>query len=101
MTDAEELEKFRADKKIQLKRARRVAVVFGCLATSALIIFVYAFFQQQAANRRLAIEKRKIDSLTAEVHALEFRAQKAEAKKQAEIAFQKQIECEQKQRTSK
>jgi hypothetical protein len=51
MTDQEELNQFREEKKGRLKRARRTALVFGVLAITALIAFVYAFFQQTAANR--------------------------------------------------
>jgi hypothetical protein len=51
MTDQEELNQFREEKKHRLKRARRMALFLGMLAITTLIAFAYAFFQQTAAAK--------------------------------------------------
>lgn len=62
MTAEEELANLRkrneADAKKLLSRARVTATTFGILAITALISLVYAFFQQEAADRaRIEAEK--------------------------------------------
>ncbi len=88
MTDHEELLQLREEKKQQLKRARINALTFGVLAIIALIAFVYAFFQQTAANKakveaelnaKAAIEARAI----ADQNAAKFEAL---ANRQTQIA---------------
>lgn len=88
MTEHEELLQLREEKKQWLKRAKITAYTFGILAIVALIAFVYAFFQQTAANKarveaelnaKAAIEARAV----ADESVLEFQAI---AKRQTEIA---------------
>ncbi len=79
------------EQKRRLERARTTALVFGILAIAALIAFVYAFFQQTAANRarveaelnaKAAIEARAIADKNAEL----AKAEAERANKEAEAA---------------
>ena len=79
MTDAEELQHFRAQKEVMLKRARTTAITFGILATVGLIAFVYAFFQQTEAKKAAIEYQAKIEMFTKQLQEAEVRAQNAEA----------------------
>ena len=79
------------EQKRRLERARTTALVFGILAIVALIAFVYAFFQQTAANRariqaqeneKVAIEQRAL----ADKNAALAKAEAERANKEAEAA---------------
>lgn len=98
MTDAEELQHFRAQKEVMLKRARITALTFGILATVALIALVYAFFQQTAAKTAAIQYQTKIEMLTKQLQEAEVRAQNAEsaAAQQAKLSQQALQECEKK-----
>jgi hypothetical protein len=70
MTPEEELQNFRAQQPLLVKRARRVALVFGILACTVLISYVYVFFQQTAAKKREVMYEVRLkqaeDALSAE-----------------------------------
>lgn len=97
MTEHEELLQLREEKKQQLKRARINAATFGVLAIVALIAFVYAFFQQTAANKarveaelnaKLAIEARAL----ADENVVKYQAA---ADRQTKIADSLRQACQQ------
>ncbi|HRI77986.1 MAG TPA: hypothetical protein PLR06_00495 [Cyclobacteriaceae bacterium] len=65
-------EELKEIEKLQMKRARTTATVFGMLAITALILIVYAFFQSAAAERE------KLEA-TFELEKCQKRVEEAEA----------------------
>ncbi len=98
MTDAEELQQFRAQKEVMLKRAKITALTFGILATVALISLVYAFFQQTGAKTAAIQYQAKIEMVTKQREEAELRAKNVEAAaaQQAKLSQEALQECEEK-----
>ncbi len=101
--DEIELQKFRNEQQQRLELARKTALRFGILAITALIAFVYAFFQQAAVeknqvehglNRQKVIERVK----SAEEKATAFESL---AKSEALRARVISEECQQLNKVSK
>src|SRR6478609_2556740 len=79
------------EQKRRLQRARTTATVFGTLAIVALIAFVYAFFQQTAANKaRIQAEQSAAAAIAAQKladeNAKRATAEAERANKEAEAA---------------
>ncbi len=76
--EEKELQKFRNEYPFRLEKARKIALRFGILANTALIAFVYAYFQQTAADK----------------HRLEYELQKQHFDKALQLASEKAAKFE-------